>query len=210
MKLPVVHLLPEQDADALLKNAKQQAPNNSLKWVKWLENWHEEHFDSAEARRHLLLQLKADLRCMSRTLLKEKDPSAKQHEAKESKSGPPEKEYVPSKEWNEAMLFGKSYEDLVKEKSERLAKIRFRRERRKAREAAENAEWEKAASKVASGIQRLWRARVAQRRIQDLLDQVYEKVYDENTGGYYYYNKVTCTTSWDPPKLLRHEMEGVY
>mgnify|MGYP006866117016 CR=1 FL=1 len=38
------------------------------------------------------------------------------------------------------MLHGKSYEDLVKEKAERLAKVRFRRERRKAREAAENAD----------------------------------------------------------------------
>ena len=213
VKLPVVHLLPEQSADALLTKAKQSSPNDSLEWVKWLEAWQEEHYNSAEARRHLLLQLKADLRCMSRTLLKEKDPAVKQHGMGESKNGPPllpEKEYVPSKEWNEAMLFGKSYEDLVKEKSERLEKIRFRRQRRKAREAVENAEWEKAASKVASGIQRLWRARVAQRRIQDLLDQVYEKVYDENTGGYYYYNKVTCTTSWDPPKLLHHEMKGVY
>ena len=38
----------------------------------------------------------------------------------------------------------------------------------------------------------------------------YRKRYDEGTGGYYYYNKVTCTTSWEKPKLLRHEMEGVY
>ena len=122
----------------------------------------------------------------------------------------PPKIIPPLKEWREAMLHGQSYEDLIKAKAERLAKARFRRERRKAREAVANAEWETAAEKVASGIQRMWRAKIAQRRIQDMLDQVYEKVYDEATGGYYYYNKVTCTTSWEKPKLLRHEMEGVY
>ena len=103
------------------------------------------------------------------------------------------------------MLHGKSHDALVKEKAERIARLRFLRQRRKARAAAENEEWEAAALRVAVGIQRMWRAKLAQRRIQDMLDQVYEKVYDENTGGYYYYNKVTCTTSWDKPKLLRHD-----
>ena len=75
VQLPVVHLLPEQTADGLLTAAKSRAaPKDSPAWVAWLIAWESEHFRPAEARCHLLLQLKADLRCLSRVLLSAKVP----------------------------------------------------------------------------------------------------------------------------------------
>ncbi len=41
-----------------------------------------------------------------------------------------------------------------------------------------------------------------------MLDQVWEKVYDPDKEGYYYYNRKTDTATWDKPKLLKHELEG--
>ena len=70
VRLPVVHLLPVQTADSLLAAAKVGgSPKDSQQWVAWLQAWEAEHFFPAEARCHLLLQLKADLRCLSRVLL---------------------------------------------------------------------------------------------------------------------------------------------
>ena len=55
---------------------------------------------------------------------------------------------------------------------------------------------------AASHLQGMWRKRQARRRMQKMLASVYEKVYDEKRGKFYYYNRVTGASRWDKPKGL--------
>jgi FKBP-type peptidyl-prolyl cis-trans isomerase len=57
-------------------------------------------------------------------------------------------------------------------------------------------------------IQMLWRTREARRGFHGMLQKVYEKVYDHNSGAYFYYNKKDGTTSWDPPAALKSDPFG--
>jgi hypothetical protein len=189
--LPTIYLLGEQSAEKLLSAAKQANPTKTMAWIKWLDSWREENFNKTKSRYQLLLQLKADLRCFSRGL--------------ESKQN--QKVQLP-KEWLEAMLYGKNYELLMKDKKDKLDEARFRKQRLRQQRDLEHAEWEKRASEMSSVIQRMWRSRAAFRKIQAMLDQVWEKVYDPDKEGYYYYNRKTDTATWDKPKLLKHELEG--
>jgi type III secretory pathway component EscV len=191
VQLPTIHLLGSQSGEVLLSKAKFASPNNSNAWLKWLEAWKEEHLDKARSRYQLLLQLKADLRCYSRNLQKQKGVKL-------------------AKEWKEAMLYGKDYEQIIKDKRDKLDEERFRKQRLRQKRDKENAEWEERATKMASVIQKIWRSRAAYRKIQAILDDVWEKVYDPEQEGYYYYNKKTDTATWEKPKLLKHEIAGTY
>ena len=193
--LPTIHLLKEQSGKLLLQAAQKSSPKQS-EWVQWLHAWKEEHLDRAQSRYQLLLQLKADIRCFSRGLSSSSSSSAKTVE-------------LP-KEWLEAMLYGTSYELLIKEKKDKLDREHFRKQRIKKMKAMENAEWEESCKEAASMVQRVWRSRSAYRKIQAMLDDVWEKVYDPNKEGYYYYNRKTDTATWEKPKLLHHEIEGTY
>eukprot|EP00948_MAST-09A_sp_MAST-9A-sp1_P003085 g3085.t1 len=51
-------------------------------------------------------------------------------------------------------------------------------------------------------IQGLLRKRKARKNIQSLLKLVYEKVYDPDSGSYYYFNTRTGASSWEAPSLL--------
>ena len=189
--LPTIYLLEEQSAEKLLSAAKKAQPTKRMAWIKWLDSWREENFNKTKSRYQLLLQLKADLRCFSRGL--------------ESKQQ--QKVQLP-KEWLEAMLYGKNYELLMKDKKDKLDEARFRKQRLRQQRVLENAEWEKKAAAMSSVIQRMWRSRAAFRKIQAMLDEVWEKVYDPDKEGYYYYNRKTDTATWEKPKLLKHELEG--
>ena len=192
--LPTIHLLVEQNAESLLAAAHHANPDKAT-WLKWLVAWKEEHLDKAKSRYQLLLQLKADLRCFSRGLSSSK-------ESKQTVTLP--------KKWREAMLYGQNYEMLMKEKKDKLDEERFRKDRLRKMKAAELKDWEQSAELSAQIVQRIWRSRAAYRKIQSMLDQVWEKVYDPEKEGYYYYNRKTDTATWEKPKLLKHEIEGVY
>ena len=51
-------------------------------------------------------------------------------------------------------------------------------------------------------IQGLYRSRKS-RLYMKLLMQIVERVYDENSGAYYYYNEKTGESSWEAPKGTR-------
>ena len=51
-------------------------------------------------------------------------------------------------------------------------------------------------------IQTKYRTRLARRNLRLLLQSVIEKVYDVDSGVYYYYNHKTCESSWEKPKGL--------
>ena len=48
----------------------------------------------------------------------------------------------------------------------------------------------------------MWRTREARKMIAQMLQQVFEKVYDPATGECYYYNKRTGNSTWIKPKML--------
>lgn len=56
---------------------------------------------------------------------------------------------------------------------------------------------------AAARIQRLCRCRQARRHLCALLNSVFEKFYDADSGLYYYFDKRTQETTWEKPKLLR-------
>jgi len=211
VQLPTVHLLGQQSGEKLLEEAKRKNPKNKL---KWLNAWKEEHLDRAKSRYQLLLQLKADLRCYSRGLTSSKSSKSSKSDdesgggGKTSSSSSGSDVKLPL-EWREAMLHGKNYELLMKDKKEKLDREHFRKSQLKKQRNADNAEWEVRASVAASTVQRIWRSRAAYRKIQKMLDDIWEKVWDPVKEGYYYYNRKTDTATWDKPKLLHHEIEGV-
>ena len=51
-------------------------------------------------------------------------------------------------------------------------------------------------------IQALWRTRKARQQLHDMLLSVYDKLYDEESGMYYYYNNKTGESQWVKPKGL--------
>jgi rhodanese-related sulfurtransferase len=57
-------------------------------------------------------------------------------------------------------------------------------------------------------IQGLWRSRESRRALHKMLMENFEKVYDHDSGSYFYYNKKTGVTSWDKPKCLAHDPFG--
>jgi len=206
VNLPTIHLLKEQSGIQLCNDAMQSNKDPSS-WIKWLTEWKIEHLDRAKSRYQLLLQLKADMRCFSRSLT-----STSTSSSSKSSTEPKETQDVITlpKEWLAAMLSGKNYELLMQEKKDKLDREHDRKERLKKKRAMDNADWEANAEKSASIVQRIWRSRAAYRKIQAMLDEVWEKVYDEGKGGYYYYNRKTDTATWEKPKLLHHEIEGTY
>ena len=56
---------------------------------------------------------------------------------------------------------------------------------------------------AATKLQGMWRTRQARMAIKRMLRDVWMKVFDESTGGWYYWNKVTHESSWEKPMLLR-------
>jgi hypothetical protein len=54
-------------------------------------------------------------------------------------------------------------------------------------------------------IQRLYRTRLARRNLVLLMKSVYEKVYDESTGAYFYFNSKTGESQWTKPVNLGNE-----
>ena len=54
----------------------------------------------------------------------------------------------------------------------------------------------------AKTLQCFYRLRKAQKEVQRRLRHVYEKVYDETSCEFFYYNVRTGTSSWRPPSIL--------
>ena len=214
VQLPTVHLLGKQSGEKLLAEAKRKNPKNTL---KWLNAWKEEHLDRAKSRYQLLLQLKADLRCYSRELMSSRSSKSSESDDESGGGGKTSSSSSSSSssdvklplEWREAMLHGKNYELLMKDKKEKLDREHFRKSQLKKQRNADNAEWEVRASVAASTVQRIFRSREAYRKIQKMLDDIWEKVWDPAKEAYYYYNRKTDTATWDKPRLLHHEIEGV-
>ena len=58
------------------------------------------------------------------------------------------------------------------------------------------------ASSAAKKLQGLFRSRKARKNIQLLLQTIFERIYDPDSGSYYYYNSKTGESSWEAPRLL--------
>ena len=56
---------------------------------------------------------------------------------------------------------------------------------------------------AATKLQGMYRRMKARRRIRWMIANVFEKVVDERSGAFYYYNKMTGVSSWDKPKLMK-------
>lgn len=54
---------------------------------------------------------------------------------------------------------------------------------------------------AASLIQGLYRSRKAREMVKQLALLAFERVYDESTGFYFYFNRQTGESSWEAPKL---------
>ena len=59
--------------------------------------------------------------------------------------------------------------------------------------------------KYAIILQKRWRIYNGIRKIRALVREVFDKVYDEGSGTYFYYNKHTGESSWIKPKCLGSE-----
>ena len=55
---------------------------------------------------------------------------------------------------------------------------------------------------AASVLQRLYRARLARRRVVELTMATFEKVFDEESGAYFYYNEQSGESQWTKPRAL--------
>ena len=55
---------------------------------------------------------------------------------------------------------------------------------------------------AARTIQGIFRTRKAKVYIQSLLSMIMEKIFDEASGRYYYFNKRTGESSWSKPILM--------
>jgi hypothetical protein len=55
---------------------------------------------------------------------------------------------------------------------------------------------------AASMLQRVYRSRLAKRRCVELTKLVYEKVFDQDSDAYYYFNSLTGEAQWHKPKIL--------
>mmetsp|Transcript_31584 Transcript_31584/g.40603 ORF Transcript_31584/g.40603 Transcript_31584/m.40603 type:complete len:88 (+) Transcript_31584:3506-3769(+) len=51
-------------------------------------------------------------------------------------------------------------------------------------------------------IQRCYRGRLGRQVGKDIVKSIYEKLYDEDSGVYYYWNTITETSQWHKPKVL--------
>ena len=55
------------------------------------------------------------------------------------------------------------------------------------------------ASRKIQGMYRAWKARLT---MQNMVKQMYEKLYDSERGAYYYHNKLSGASSWYKPSIL--------
>lgn len=49
---------------------------------------------------------------------------------------------------------------------------------------------------------RMYRRKKAREFFVERVRQAYEKVFDEENDGYFYYNKLTATSQWTAPRVL--------
>ena len=56
---------------------------------------------------------------------------------------------------------------------------------------------------AATKLQGMYRRMKARRRIRWMISNIFEKVVDERSGAFYYYNKRTGTSSWTKPALMK-------
>lgn len=73
----------------------------------------------------------------------------------------------------------------------------FTRERRRAQRLARGGFTE---AEAATLVQRQFRTRIARKHFRLLLNSTIDKVYDESSGLYYYFNKKSGAVTWDKPK----------
>ena len=193
--MPTVHILPKVTEEMLLKDLEWKY-KDERDWENFLHKWSTKHLEPAKARLSLLRQ-------------KEYDQIG--HFSQAFSTGKYEMEEM--KKWEKAILHGLSVDKL--EEFERQRRERERQERKllAERRRLEREEADREALEGAIRIQHLWRRRQARMRIKMMLMDRYEKVYAPEQQGYYYYDKVKQTTSWEAPHIFRlfHvELEGVY
>jgi hypothetical protein len=102
----------------------------------------------------------------------------------------------------EELLTPRSFKAEQKKQSEEAKN--FRMERRKAQRAARGGFSDKEAAIM---VQRNFRTRISRRHYLVLLNATIDKVYDENSESYYYYNKQSGEVNWTKPHAWKEEEE---
>lgn len=63
------------------------------------------------------------------------------------------------------------------------------------------------ATKAAVRLQAIWRGHHERNRVHDLVERIFEKVFDQSSGKYFYFNTMTNTSHWEKPRLMRYHQE---
>ena len=63
------------------------------------------------------------------------------------------------------------------------------------------------ATKAAIRLQSTWRGHHDRDRVHGIVEKIFEKVFDKDSGKYFYFNTMTSTSHWEKPRLMKYHQE---
>ena len=109
--------------------------------------------------------------------------------------------------WN-APLGVDTIHDLTKEDLEEIEKRNNGVEQRSDKDLFEEERNKEIVLRAATRLQAIWRGHHERDKIHRLVERIFEKVFDQSSGKYYYFNSMTNTSQWNKPRLMEYHQEG--